>query len=919
MGSPDSPFRSVCDRVRGARHTSPDAVALKCGNDTLSYRELDTRAAHFAGYLAQRGVKPGAAVAICMDRSLDWIVAALGILRLGALYVPLDPAWPEARVRFALEDSGAAALVARSALLRVLRVEYGVDPSRDQAAIATAPVVEDYPNDPSSLAYLIYTSGSTGAPKGVEITHANLAHLIDWHLGAFEVTSADRASHLAGLGFDAAVWEIWPTLAAGASLTLADDAVRLSPELMQEWIISEGITIGFVPTVHAASLIGMNWPEKTPLRILLTGGDALAHGPAFPLPFKLVNNYGPTECTVVATSCVVKAGSIGTPTIGSPVTGATAYLLDTEGNLVPEGQVGELYIGGAGVGHGYRNLPDATRKSFLPDPFAGVPGARMYRTGDCGLRREDGQLEFHGRIDRQVKIRGQRIELDEIGISLNQHPAVHFSAVTAVKSAGNKVQLVAYVLPKDDCQAPSAPELQKFLLGNLPSYMVPGTFLRLREIPVSANGKLDVARLPDVVMAPLLGREEEKEASTQVEGALLSLVRDVLQSDSVGPTDNFLLAGGHSLLGMQLILRVRNKLGVDLALRQLFDAPTVQELAHEIESMRAQERLTAIWKSILKAQHVGLDTDFEDLSGESRRMEDLQRRIHMEFGRYFPMLDLVKNNTIRKQAALLYGDARESPLPPGMVALQPEGQHNGLFWLHYPCLTLAKALGETRPFFCLMITEEDLERLGPSPSLQEIATILIPKILKAQPSGPYLLGGFCLGGILSYEVACQMQAAGHEISQLVLLDTPSPEYYRPAHLKSLLKRPSYLTRRVRQLGLRRTVSNLVERAAKRLPNTAEPEVPQLLDEYVQSMLEVAAFRYRPSIFHGKAKLILASELPPNSPPHEDFLPWWKVLIKQELQTETVSGLHENLIKSPAVFEVAQAITSYLTVGQGVLA
>jgi len=259
-------FQPVTEKIKILGNTRPTSVALRYGDREWSYQELDCAADRFARYLAQCGVIAGGTVAICMERSFDWIVAALGILRAGAAYVPLDSAWPDARLQFAVADSGASILVARAELLGRLTVgARGIDPRRDARSIAAASWAAQPPVTPESLAYVIYTSGSTGVPKGVEITHANLGHLIGWHLDAFNVTEHDRASHLAGLGFDAAVWEIWPHLAAGATLCLADDAVRSSPDLLREWMIRERVTIAFVPTVHAMPLISTPWPS-TPSR-----------------------------------------------------------------------------------------------------------------------------------------------------------------------------------------------------------------------------------------------------------------------------------------------------------------------------------------------------------------------------------------------------------------------------------------------------------------------------------------------------------------------------------------------------------------------------------------------------------------------------------------------------------------------------
>jgi amino acid adenylation domain-containing protein len=410
----------VCDWI-AQRHS----VALRLGDLTLTYEELDRTAGRFAGHLARLGIGPGGAVAICMERSFDWIVAAIAIMRVGAAYVPLDHAWPEDRLRSALRDSGATALVARAHTLeRIGAGLHGIDPSRDARAIASAPHFAPRPVDPESLAYIIYTVDASGLPRGVEISHANLANLISWHHEAFAVTRYDRASHLADLALDAVAWEIWPYLSAGATLCLADESIRSSPELIQRWMVQQGITIGFVPTVHAARLMAMPWPRGTELRYLLTGGDALQRAPSIPLPFQVVNNYGPTECTVVSTSAVLQPGAAGAPPIGRPIAGAHVYLLDENFTPVRDGEAGEIFIGGANVGRGYHNLPELTQRSFLPDPFSDAPGARMYRTGDHALRRPDGQFELRGR-GRKSKVRRFRCELDGIAAVLGRYAPAH--------------------------------------------------------------------------------------------------------------------------------------------------------------------------------------------------------------------------------------------------------------------------------------------------------------------------------------------------------------------------------------------------------------------------------------------------------------------------------------------------------------
>ena len=547
-------------------------------------------------------------MAICAERSIEWIIAALGTMRAGAAYVPLDAAWPDERLRYAVNDSRADALVAHAEVLDRLQVKAkGIDPWRDAAHIAAASDFKAKPIDQESLAYVIYTSGSTGVPKGVEITHANLAHLIRWHWEAFQVTRHDRASHLAGLGFDAAVWEIWPNLTAGATLCIIDDDLRSSPELIQQWMIRERVTIAFVPTVHARPMLSLTWPSRTDLRLLLTGGDALHHSPPVGLPFDVVNNYGPTECAVVATSCVLKPGTPGVPPIGHAIAGATVYLLDETGAQVPDGSVGEIYIGGSGVGRGYRNLPDVTERSFLRDPFAGSPDGRMYRSGDLGLRRPDGEIEFRGRVDRQAKIRGYRIELDEVGSVLAHHPSLDFAVATIHTPEGGENQLLAYVLSKQNAPVPTIDELQEHLLRSLPDYMVPAIFVRLEAVPVSPNGKIDLAGLPQPTESNRLEKTAGRVAASPVEEKLLTMLRGLLENNSIGPEDNIFLAGGHSLLGMQLVIRLRNTFGVDVTLRQLFEAPTVARLAVFVET-----KLLEAVDSMSEDEAKALLTEYED-------------------------------------------------------------------------------------------------------------------------------------------------------------------------------------------------------------------------------------------------------------------------------------------------------------------
>jgi amino acid adenylation domain-containing protein len=433
-----------------------------------------------------------------------------------------------------------------------------------------------------NLAYVIYTSGSTGRPKGVEITRASLLNLASWHRREFAVTRQDRASHLASVGFDASVWEVWPYLTAGASLHLPDEVTRVSPELLRDWLVTNEITLSFLPTALAERVMALQWPAETALRFLLTGADTLHRYPSDNLPFELVNNYGPTECTVVATSGRVQTGAGGLPTIGRPIANTQVYILDEQLEHVPTGVPGELYIGGVGVARGYLNRPQLTAERFVSDPFSAVASARLYRTGDRARCLDDGAIAYLGRIDEQIKILGHRIEPNEIEAMLDRHPAIAASVVTARGAACEEKRLAAYLVMSNGT-TPAAADLRGFLQSKLPDYMVPSVFVKVPAIPLTRNGKVDRVALPEPNAENTLRDEEFIRPRTSVEQRLAKTLCALLNLNEVSVNDNFFLLGGHSLLGTQLIVTIRSTFGVDLPLRTLFDAPTIAELSAEIE------------------------------------------------------------------------------------------------------------------------------------------------------------------------------------------------------------------------------------------------------------------------------------------------------------------------------------------------
>ena len=580
----------VTDLVLEAARSSPEAIALSAGADTMTFGDLAARSKRLASYLIALGAGPEVPVALCLERSFDFIVSALAVLLSGAAYLPLDPTWPAARLRTILDDAQAPLIVSRGSLAELVAGNGTHTIDLDTAAgsiercdCLAGPVAVTR----DTLAYIIYTSGSTGQPKGVEVTHGNLLNLIFWHRKTFGIAAGDRASHLAGVGFDAAVWEIWPHLTAQATLVLVDEQVRTSAELLRDWLVKERITVAFVPTIFAELMLAHGWPAGTALRYLLTGGEALHRHPSPGLPFTVVNNYGPTECTVVATSGVIPAArpaespSSLPPSIGRPVAHTQIRILDGHRRPVTPGQVGEIYIAGTSVARGYRNNPENTAERFLPDSTNPTPGSRMYRTGDLGCFLPDGQIAFRGRLDAQEQIHGHRVEPDEIVGALNRHPAVAGSAVVARGHASDK-SLVAYVVPRETTTL-SASGLREFLSASLPHYMVPSSFVKISALPFNSNGKLDRGALPDPSAENRIEDAGYRAPSTPTEEQLVQILAAVLGMDRVGADDNFFLLGFHSLLATQVATRVYERFGIQLSLRHLFEAKTVARLAAEVD------------------------------------------------------------------------------------------------------------------------------------------------------------------------------------------------------------------------------------------------------------------------------------------------------------------------------------------------
>lgn len=568
---------------------TPAAIALVAGEQALTYRELDQRANQLAHYLQTLGVGPNVLVGLCIERSLDMVVGLLGILKAGGAYVPLDANYPTDRLTYMLEDANAPVLVTHQALAsRLLRRGTSI-----VCLDTNAPILAQQPtSEPINIAtvddlvYVIYTSGSTGWPKGVQITHKSLLNLVKWHQKAFAVTAADRATQLTSPAFDATGWELWPYLTIGASVHLLDDDSRVNAVLCRNWLLNHNITITFLPTVLAEGVMALQWPAHTSLRFLLTGADTLHTYPSPDLPFAFINNYGPAEATVVSTfgQILPSRQTDVLPSIGRPIDNAYIYILDEQLRQVPPGEPGELHIGGAGLAKGYLNRPDLTAEKFILDPFSNDPTARLYKTGDLARYLPDDQIAFMGRSDHQIKIRGYRIEPEEIVSILNTHPGVQSSAVIAREDTPEDKRLVAYIVPTVGMHVPPS-DLQKTLAAHLPDHMIPATFVLLKSLPITPNDKLDRAALPAPDASNTLRDEIIALPQTPLEERLVGIVAPLLNLEQVGVDENFFMLGGHSLLGTQLIARITTTFGVALSLRNLFGAPTVRQLATEIERL----------------------------------------------------------------------------------------------------------------------------------------------------------------------------------------------------------------------------------------------------------------------------------------------------------------------------------------------
>ncbi|MEW6736493.1 MAG: amino acid adenylation domain-containing protein, partial [Acidobacteriota bacterium] len=567
---------------------TPTAIAITFKQQQLSYQELNARANQLAHYLISLGIQPEMLVGVCLDRSLEMIVALLGILKVGGVYLPLDPSYPKDRLAFMLADAQVDILLTEEKLIGQLS-GYDVQlicMDKDWQLItqhSTEKVVCDVESD--NLCYVIYTSGSTGKPKGVLIEHQGLSNLVQQQTKTFQLDRESRVLQFASLSFDASIFEMVMSLSCGGRLYLESKEQLLPGPDLLEFLQRESITI---VTLTPSALAVLPEGELAELEtVIVAGEECRAELVArWSVGRRFYNLYGPTETTIWATMArceVVK----GKPSIGRPIANTQVYILDKELQPAPIGVAGELCIGGVGLARGYLNRADLTADKFIPNPFSSETGTRLYRTGDLARYLPDGNIEYLGRIDQQVKLRGYRIELAEIETVLKQHSLVKDAIVIAREDEPGEKRLVAYLVAETGASV-TATECQAHLRERLPEYMIPSHCVMLERMPLTTSGKVDRKALPMPARVRSELGQEYVAARNGIEEILVGIYAEVLKLERVGIHDNFFELGGHSLLATQLMSRVRDTFRIEIALRNLFEYPTVAGLAKKLESLNEE-------------------------------------------------------------------------------------------------------------------------------------------------------------------------------------------------------------------------------------------------------------------------------------------------------------------------------------------
>ncbi len=855
---------------------APQALAVVDETQQLTYGELNERAEQLARQLRTLGVGPETVVGVCMERSVELVVALLAVLKAGGAYLPLDLSYPAARLAFMLNDAQAAVLLTTTTVLPQLTVPAAtrvvccdVELS-GEVSEALLPQVSA-----GSLAYVIYTSGSTGQPKGVMISHGALLNLVQWHNSEYELTSEDRVTQLASVAFDAAVWELWPALCAGASVQLVPEEVRTLVGQLPQWLSEREVTVSFLPTPLAEQVLRQEWPAESRLRFLLTGGDQL-HVYRGEVGFAVVNHYGPTEATVLCTAGAVarRAEVSGVlPPIGRAVANTQVYVLDEWQQLAPRGVVGELYIGGAGVARGYLGRAELTAERFVPDAVSGRRGERLYRTGDLVRYRADGELEYVGRVDQQVKVRGYRIELGEIEAVLREHEAVAESVVVAQRENGHEPRLVAYVTGAMGAFADEPmvlEELRQMVQVKLPQYMAPTSYVVLPELPLTANGKVDRQQLPAFSSQD---KTNYVAPHDELQLLLVEMWSEILGIEKLGIHDDFFSLNGDSIRGASFIYKLREKLGEPVHVATIFKAPTIARFAEELR----QEHGTAV----------------ERLLGRTTAEVELKTAL------WSPLVTL-----------------REGYNKQPLFLVHPVGG-NIFCYAH-----LVAALGPECTIYGLQARGLD-DGQTPLTQIEEMAAEYLAAIQSVQPVGPYQLAGWSMGSLIAFEMARQLDVQHQEVSFLGLIDPTDPE----AHTDLRDDAESVLLHFAMDLGL--TMDHLTRPLEEVMQLDFDDQLQYLLElaksaavvpvdttlAYVRRLFAVfhnntrAVMTYRAAAYDGEVTIFTAQE---QLTPTPDQQAAWSNLARAGVQVCSIPGNHYSIIRPPHVQTLAQQLNASLT-------
>ncbi len=793
-------------------------------------------------------------------------IALLAVLKTGAAYVPLDPRYPAARIEQVLEDASPRLIVTQAQLLPALPEALRALAVRCDET-SDAPLRQP-PIRPEMAAYVIYTSGSTGRPKGVEVPHGGLSNFLRSMTDEPGITSTDRLLSVTTVAFDISGLEIFLPLVNGATVYVASSEVASDGARLRDLIESSGVTFMQATPATWKLLIEAGFAGKPNFKILC-GGEALPRDLADQLLKRadsVWNMYGPTETTIWSTVQRVTPGSEPIP-IGSPILHTRIYVLDRHRELAPFGAVGEIYIGGEGVAKGYLNRPDLTSERFFRDPFSDVVGSRMYRTGDLGKLRRGGSLEYLGRADQQLKLRGFRIEPGEIEAVLKQQASVRDAVVVAREDQPGDLRLVAYYVPQltSEANAEGAAALRAALAQRLPEYMVPSAFVAMSQLPQTPNGKLDRKLLPAPAMSDVARAEAFVAPRDELETRLEALWHGVLGGARVGVRDNFFSVGGHSLLAVRLLSRIRKELGADLPVAALMKGPTIELMAAYIRGLEPRGD---------SAPTAAEGFSFVVPLHESRT----GTRLFCVHGAGGDVLGLRE-----------IGDRVGAEL--GFYALQTRGVD-----------------GVTAPFT----------------TIEDMAAAYLEEIRQVQPTGPYHLSGYCGGGVVAFEMANRLRASGETVASLVLLDSHRPgstssaprftrwfDGFSRAGFRYLLERGATFVRR--ELAF----------ASARLRIFAHRTLKRPLPHELRSYWLIWAFfraesRYRPGVYPGRLTLFRPSEAgTAASDGGPEF--GWTGFASEGVEVQEVPGNHDTLVREPHVTILAQKLKTCVSTAKALQA